>query len=77
MDQKLISKDVIRKQSHSGICTLREIHAFCYIHNYKLIAEDKHWIIVEDAHYEHYVHDMLHHIMNDVGKVAKHFNDYY
>ena len=77
MDQQLISKDVIRKQAPGGVCTLREIHAFCQANYYKLVAEDKYWIIVEDAHYERYAHDMLHQIMNEVSKVAKHYNDYY
>ena len=77
MGQKLISKDVIRKKYPSNACTLREIHDFCYIHDYKLVAEDNYWIIVEDAHYERYAHDMLHQILEEVSKVSKHFNEYY
>ena len=76
MDQQLISKDKIRKASPNNLCTLREIYAYCQANGLKFIAKDKHWIIAESELYDHNIYDMLHCIVNDVRKVARHFNYY-
>lgn len=81
MGQELISKDEIAQELGVKEVTLREVFQYCQSKGYRLITQDRYFIIVEPMWVQIERDDRfrcaLESLLSEVHQVSRHFNGCY